>query len=326
MRLAGVVIVLWVVATIGFFALQAIPGDPSEALVGGPGSQASAEALEAARVEFGLDRPLPVQYVDYLARIARFDFGVSYSQRLPVTEVIGQSLAPTLTLALAAFVIAWVLAILGVIVGALGPGRRRLLSGAVSGIEMVTATLPGFWLASILIVIFSTGLGWLPPVSDGSLRGVILPALALAIPLAGYLGQVMRESAEDAITSPFALSARARGEGPLGLQLRHGLPHALLPGLTLSGWALGYLLSGAVAVELIFGRPGLGRSLLTAVTVRDVPLVLGVTLLSAVGYIVVTLLVDLLLAAIDPRLVTQRRPRTARLTGRTLEAVGEVER
>jgi len=151
------------------------------------------------------------------------------------------------------------------------------------------------------VLVFSTQLGWLPPVSTGTPLGIVLPVVTLAIPVAGFLGQVTRDSLLDASTAPFALTARARGESRSGLFRRHLLRHAALPGLALSGWAFGSLLSGAVVVESIFARPGLGRTLLQAVTLRDIPLVTGVALASALAYVVVVALGDLAERAVDPR-------------------------
>lgn len=297
-RLAGAVFVLWAVATVTFFAIRLIPGDPAQAYLGGPGSQASAEALDRVRVEYGLDQPLLVQYLAQLARLARGDLGVSASQRTPVAQVLGEQLGGTLVLAVLALVVAWLLA-LGLAVWSTRGGRVSTTIG--SGIELVAASLPQFWLATVLISLFSTWLGWLPPVSTGDAAGLVLPVLTLAIPVAGFLAQVMREPLLDARSAPFAVSATARGETRTGMLLRHGLRHAAVPAVNLSGWAFGYLISGAVVVETIFARPGLGRTLLQAVTVRDVPVVTGVVLCSAVAYVVVMLVADAAAELLDPR-------------------------
>ena len=298
-RIGGVVFVLWAVATVTFFAIRLIPGDPAQAILGGPGSQASKEALAQARTDYGLDLPLGIQYFRYLARLATGDLGTSYSLKTPVTTVIGQNLPPTLLLALCSLAVAVVLALLL----ALWSSRSGRVAGAVGSVlEIIASAIPHFWLAIALILLFSTGLGWLPPVSVPGPIGLVLPALTLAIPLAGFLGQVMREALLDALASPFVLAARARGEGEAGVFWRHALRHAALPAIGLAGWAFGSLISGAVVVETIFARPGLGRSLLSAVQDRDVPLVLGVVLVVAVGYMLVTTLTDLADRFVDPRL------------------------
>jgi peptide/nickel transport system permease protein len=317
-RLLGAILVLWAVATITFFVIRLIPGDPAAAVLGGPGSQASEAALDAVRAEYGFDLPLWQQYLLALGRMVTLDLGSSYALRQPVADVIAAQLPGTFLLALLALALAWVFALTLALFSTLGAGdagtggdpasarsTRRLgrAAAAVGGtIETIAAALPHFWLAAVLVVVFSTWLRVLPPVSTGDAAGLVLPVLTLAIPVAGFLAQVMRESLLDALSTPFSLSARARGETETGVRLRHALRHAALPGVNLSAWAFGYLVSGAVVVETIFARPGLGRSLLQAVTLRDVPLVTGIVLVSALAYIVVTLVADLVSVALDPRL------------------------
>lgn len=297
-RVLGALFVLWAVATLIFFAIRLVPGDPAEAILGGPGSQASQEALDLVRRQYGLDQPLLVQYLDQLGRLARGDLGTSYSLKQSVSSVLAAQVPPTLLLASLSLVAAWILAV-GVAWWSAGSGRvARAVS---SGLEVVASAVPHFLLGSVLIVVFATGLGLLPPVSTGTPIGLVLPVVTLAVPVAGFLGQVTRDSLLDAAAAPFALTATARGEGPSGLFWRHLLRHAALPGLALSGWAFGSLLSGAIVVESLFARPGLGRTLLDAVTLRDIPLVTGVALVSALAYVVVVALGDLAEKAVDPR-------------------------
>lgn len=294
----GALVVLWSVATIAFLMLQLIPGDPAEAALGGPGSQTSAAALEAARQEFGLDRPVIEQYFSYLARILSGDLGVSYAQRLPVTEVISAAFWPTARLALLALMIAWVLTFISLFIAS---GNSRAARTVVSGLDIIAAAFPNFWVASLLVLLFSSVLGWLPAVSNGTFSGLLLPALALALPIAGYLAQVCRTGADDAKTSAFVANAQARGETEIGLRMRHVLRHGLVPGLNLTAWSLGSLLGGAAVIEVIFARPGLGRTLVNATLSRDVPVVLGVVLCAAACFVIVSLITDLLIARVDPR-------------------------
>ncbi len=298
-RLAGAVFVLWMVATITFFAVRLIPGDPAEAILGGPGSQTSPEALAAVRAQYGLDQPILVQYLAQLGRLAGGDFGRSYALRQDVAPLLVGQLGGTLLLATLALVVAWVFALLLATWSTRDDPLARRLG---SGLEIVAAALPHFWLATALIVLFSVWLGVLPPISTPGPAGLVLPVLTLAIPLAGFLGQIMRESLLTALESPFVLSARARGEGERGVRWIHALRHASLPAISLSGWAFGSLISGAVVVETIFARPGLGRTMLNAVTVRDVPVVIGVVMIVAAGYILMTIATDLAQWIADPRL------------------------
>ena len=154
----------------------------------------------------------------------------------------------------------------------------------------------------MLLGVFAMGLGWFPVVGGTGLSGLILPAVTLAIPIAGFLSQVMRESLETALKQPFILSARARGAGEIRVRFGHALRHALLPGVTLTGWVVGALFSGAVVVEVVFARPGIGQVLLSAVRSRDTPVVLGVVVVIAAVYVIVNALVDILYPVIDPRL------------------------
>ncbi|MFF2390237.1 ABC transporter permease [Agromyces sp. NPDC058104] len=300
--LGGALFVLWAVATLTFFAIRLIPGDPAQAILGGPGSQASQEALDQVRSDYGLDQPLVVQYFAMLGRLLTGDLGTSYTLKVPVAELLGAQIGGTLLLAVCSLAAAWVLA-LGLSLWS--TGRGRIASALGQGIELVAAALPHFWLAAVLIAVFSTGLGWFPPVATGTPTGLVLPVTTLAIPLAGFLAQVMRESLIDAMRQPFVVSARARGESALGIRFRHTVRHAALPGISLSGWALGWLLSGAVVVETIFAMPGLGRTLLQAVTLRDIPVVTGVVLLVAVVYVLMTVLTDLVARVADPRLAQE---------------------
>lgn len=298
-RVVGGVFVLWAVATLIFFSLRMIPGDPAEAILGGPGSQASAEALAQVRLDYGLDQPLIVQYLAQLGRLLRGDLGTSYALRTDVATLILDQFWGTLLLTVLSLLLAWALA-LGLATWATRGGRIAGFVG--SSMEIVSAAVPHFWLASIFILFFSSYLHWLPPISTRGPLGLVLPVMTLAIPLAGFLGQVMREALMNALEAPFALSARARGETERGVRWFHAFRHAALPGISLSGWAFGSLLSGAVVVETVFARPGLGRTLLNAVTIRDIPVVTGVALVSALAFILVTIATDLVDRIADPRL------------------------
>lgn len=303
-RLAAAALVAWVVATVVFFALRTAGGDPSEAILGGPGSQTSPEAMARVREEYLLDEPLVVQYLVQLARTATFQLGDSYARRRPVSELIGDQIGGTLVLAAVALALAWLIALAVATIATLARGRRaRSAAGVLRGAEVVASVMPHFWLGAVLIAVFAGGLGWLPATSnDNSPAALLLPAITLAVPVAGFLGQVMRDSLDEAHLAPFATTSRTRGASEQWVLWRHSLRHAALPAIALSGWAFGSLLSGAVVVETLFGRPGLGRLLIEATHARDVPVVIGVVLVIALGYVVVMSVADLLERAVDPRL------------------------
>lgn len=297
-RLGGGLLVLWAVATLTFFALRLMPGDPVLAILGGTTGNPTPEAIEATRREYGLDKPLPVQYALYLGRLVQGDLGQSYSQHQPVTRVLAEQAGATLELTFAALVLAWLLVLLLTVVTA---GRGRLIGGLASLAETLSAALPHFWLGVVLLAVFAFGLRWFPPAGSDSLASLVLPAFSLAIPLAGFFAQVTRESLELTLDQPFILSARSRGLSDLAVRFRHALRHALLPGVSLSGWAIGALISGAVVCEVIFSRKGVGRQLYQAVQLQDLPLVIGITLVVAAAYVLANILVDLLYQWIDPR-------------------------
>ena len=303
-RLAAAALVAWVVATLVFFALRAAGGDPSEAILGGPGSQASEDAMKLVREEYALDEPLIVQYLLQLARVVTFNLGDSYSRRRPVAELIGEQLGGTLVLAVVSLALAWLLALAVASLAATSRGRRsRAVIALLRGGEVVASVMPHFWLGAVLIAIFAGGLGWLPATSPTNApAALLLPAITLAVPVAGFLGQVMRDSLDEAHRAPFATSSRTRGASEQWVLWRHSLRHAALPAIALSGWAFGSLLSGAVVVETLFGRPGLGRLLIDATHARDVPVVIGVVLVIALGYVVVMSVADILERVVDPRL------------------------
>lgn len=302
-RLLGGVLVLFASATVTFFALHLTPGDPVRAVLGGPTANPSPETIAATVREFGLDQPLYVQYALYMGRLAGGNLGVSFSQRQPVADVIAGQIGATLQLMAAAIVVAWLLALASV----LGTARRnRLLEALGSALETVAASLPQFWLALVLLAVFAFGLRWFPPQGNSGPLSLVLPTLALAIPLAGFLAQVTRESLELALDQPFILSARTRGLTDGAVRVKHALRHAMLPGISLSAWAVGSLIGNAVLVEVIFSRQGIGRVLYQAVTKQDMPLTIGITLLVTLVYILASTAADILFVLVDPRLKASR--------------------
>ncbi|GAB3584797.1 ABC transporter permease [Leifsonia lichenia] len=301
-KIVSAVIVLWGAATVAFFAQLALPGDRATAILNiraGQAQQRTPAELAQINEQYGLHRPVIVQYVDYLRGLVVGDFGSSYQQYRPVTAIIGEQLGATVTLSLTAIVFAWVLMIVWVTITA---GRGPRVGALGSTVDVVAAGLPAYWLGIILLLVFGLGLRWFPIIGGTGVNGLILPALTLAIPLAGFMAQSTRAEFERALEQPFVLSARMRGMGEWGIRLRHVLRHAVIPAITLSGWALGATLSGAVIVESIFSRPGIGSVLVGAVNNQDLPVVVGIVTLVAVVYVIANLLVDIVYTIIDPRL------------------------
>ncbi|CAH0198410.1 ABC transporter permease [Microbacterium sp. Bi128] len=293
---ASVVLVLWGAATLAFLAFRIIPGDAVDVLLG-PQAQVSEAVKDGIRAELGFDRPVLEQYAAFLARLARGDLGESYQLRLPVTEVIGRQLGSTLQLTGLALVIAIVLALVSVLLV-----RGRTARAVAGGVELVVLSSPVFWTGLLLLSVFSFQLGWFPVSGARDPAAVVLPAITLALPVAALLSQVLRDGVETAEREPFLLTVRARGASPLRESTHHTLRHASVGGVTLAAYLVGSLLGGAVLVETVFARPGIGRVTLTAITDRDLPVVTGVILLSALVFVVVNTIADLVVPLLDPRL------------------------
>jgi peptide/nickel transport system permease protein len=294
-RLAAGLLVLWVSVTLTFLALQVVPGDPVK-IIAGPGAVLTPDAVAALRRQFGLDQTAPERYLHYLIGLAHGSLGISYESQQPVTGLILSQLGSSAALTLAALAVAWVVAIAVILLTA---ARPPLLEGIGRAFEVLTAALPDFWVGLLLVTVFAFTLHWFPAIGHG-LRGLVLPALALGLPLAGFLGQITRQSFEDAMSKPFALSVRARGASETRLRLRHALRHALLPGIALSNWAIGWLIGGSVAMEQIFARRGLGTLILTAVQRRDFPVIMGSVVLIALIYVIANIVTDVLTFWVDP--------------------------
>ncbi|GAA1522193.1 ABC transporter permease [Sphaerisporangium rubeum] len=297
-RVAGGILVVWAAATCAFLVLQLIPGDPVNSIIGS-NALVSPEQRAEIRHQYGLDLPFAAQYLAYLGRLATGRLGDSYQLQQPVSEVIAGQLGPTAQLALAATVLALVLSVAVTVATSGRAAWPRRVSGVV---ELLVVSTPSFWLGIMLLTVFSFRLGWLPVSDSGDARSLILPAFTLALPIAAVLSQVMREGLLGALEQPFVLTARARGLPERTVRSRHALRHAALPALTLAGWFTGTLLGGAVVVENVFARSGVGRITLQAVADRDLPVVQGVVALSAVVFVAVSALVEVLYAVVDPRL------------------------
>lgn len=297
-RLLASIGVLWGAATLTFVSLNVTGGDTALAILGGENALPTPEVLARVRSEYGLDQPLSVQYFQYIGRLAQGDLGESYRLHIPVSRAIGQQLGATIQLS----VWAALLAVSQAIVLAITTAKRARWVGTLSsGSELVLLSMPTFVLGILLLLVFSFQLQLLPPAGTQGWQSLVLPTITLALPVGASLTQVLRQELEDILEQPFIVMARARGLSETGVRLGHALRHALIPLVTLSGFIFATLLGGAVITETLFARQGVGRLMIEAATNKDVPLVLGITLLAAVIYVLVNLVVDLLNALIDPR-------------------------
>lgn len=299
---ASVVLVLWGAATLAFAAFRVIPGDPVSVMLG-PQAQVSEAVKAGIRSDLGLDRPVLQQYAAFLGRLVQGDLGESYQLRQPVVEVIGRQLGPTVQLSALALAIAVALALASAMLV-----RGRTGRAVASGIELVVLSSPVFWTGLVLLSVFSFQLGWFPVSGARDAAAIVLPAVTLALPVAALLSQVLRDGVESAEREPFLTTVRARGATPLREGIHHTLRHASVGGVTLAAYLVGSLLGGAVLVETVFARPGIGRVTLTAITDRDLPVITGVILLSALVFVVVNTLVDLVVPVLDPRLRSAGAP------------------
>jgi peptide/nickel transport system permease protein len=301
-RVMGALAVLLGAATAAFIAQLNLPGDRATSILNirmGQAIERTPQELAPVIEEFGLDRSPFEEYLGYVGGLLRGDLGTSYQQFRPVSDMIGEQLRATAMLTITALVFAWLIMVVWVTLTA---GRRRAVRSAAEAVETVAAGLPGYWLGIILLTVFAQQLGWFPVLGGEGLHGLVLPGLTLAIPLAGFMGQATRAAFERSLQQPFVLTARTRGMPDLAVRLRHVLRHAILPPITLSGWAFGAIISGAVAVEAVFTRRGIGSVLVTAVDSKDLPVVTGIVMMVALFYVMANLVVDILYRVVDPRI------------------------
>jgi ABC-type dipeptide/oligopeptide/nickel transport system permease component len=297
-RLLALVPVLFGI-TLLVFLLNALGlGDPARAAMG---QRADPEALARMRQAYALDRPLPVQYAAWMARLAHGDLGTSWREERPVAEVLAERLPATVRLAVAATVVSIVLGLTAGALAAVRPGSildHALMAGAVLGIST-----PVFWLGMMLSLVFAVTLGWLPVsgYGDGDLAHLLLPALTLGALHTGTVARMTRSSLLEVVRQDYVQSARAKGLPEWRVILKHALRNALIPVVTVIGIGLADLLVGAPLTETVFAWPGLGRLLVAAVGQRDLPVVMGSVLVFALVYVGGNLIVDLAYLVIDPR-------------------------
>ena len=282
------------------FGLVHLSGDPVLLMVS---SDAPADVIATTRHELGFDRPLHAQFIDYVARAARGDLGVSLRSSLPMAALIRDRLPATVELTVAALLIAVAIAIPAGIVSAVKRGSaldRLAMVGAVAG-----QAVPIFWLALLLIAFFGVYLRWFPVFGRGSLAHLVLPAVSLSTVILGRLARLVRSSMLEVLGQDYVRTARAKGVGEVRVLAGHALKNAAIPIVTLLGLQFAQLLGGAVVTETIFAWPGIGRLVVEAIFNRDFPVVQGVVLVVSLIFVAVNLLVDLAYAALDPRIRTE---------------------
>lgn len=281
-----------------FLMMHLIPGDPALAMLRGQPTVTPAD-IDRVRHQLGLDDPLPVQYFKYLGRVLQGDFGESVHSHRPVLEMIGEQAWPTVQLALAAMILA---VTIGVVLGTISALRQNTWVDTVSMIvALFGVSMPNFWLGLLLIYIFSLRLGWFPITGEGWQR-LVLPAVALGLDFSAITARLVRASLLEVLRQDYILTARAKGLHDRVVVTRHALRNAMIAVVTIIGLQFGFLLSGAVVVETVFARQGIGRLAITAILSKDFPLVQGIVLVAAVTYVAINLLVDLSYSFLDPRI------------------------
>lgn len=299
-RLRRLVISIWVLVTASFAMIHLIPGDPVRAALG---ITASPELVERRRAALGLDQPLPVQYVDYLRNVLTGNFGTSTRSGVPVAEIIGDRLPPTLTLAAFAFSVIMLLALpLGVVTAILTSfGRRRAGELAFTGVAGILAAIPEFLLAVGLVFLFSVTIPVFPVAGRTGPESYVLPVIALAVAPTAALARIVRVEALRVLDADYVRTARAKRLRPRLVYLRHALPNMLTASLTIGGLLLSGLIAGTVLVENIFAWPGLGSTIVGSIAGQDYPLVQGIVLVYGLAVLLVNLVVDVVLGVLDPR-------------------------
>ena len=295
-RLALVVPVMLGVSLVTFLMSHLVPGDPVAVMLG---TNATAENRAAIREQLGLDDPLYVQYWRFVSHAVRGDLGTSIRSRQPVLTEIRNRVSSTLQLTLSAMALAIVVG-LGLGIAAAGT-KNRFAEAGIMSFALAGISVPTFWSGILLILLFGLKLRWLPIAGSGP-KALILPSITLAAPAAAVIARMTRSTMLEVLNQDFIRTARAKGVRERVVVVRHALRNALIPVMTIIGLQFGGLLTGAVIVESVFSRPGLGRYAITAISSRDFPEIQGIVLLAAVVYVFVNLAVDLLYAVLDPRI------------------------
>jgi len=300
-RIALAIPTIFLTSVVVFLMLYLIPGDPASIYVGE--NQATPQRIAAIRHALGFDRPLYVQYGSFLWKALHGNLGRSVQTNLPVTQEILDRLPNTFILAVAAMVLA---VLFGVGLGLISGLRQNTWIDTLAMLVALTGiSVPVFWLGILLIMLFAVRLQWFPATSEPGFRGLVLPAVSLALLSTGTLARLVRSSVIEVLQQEFLQTARAKGLRERTVVLRHALANALIPVVTVIGLQFGDLLSGAVVTETVFARPGLGALVVNSIQNKDFPVVQGTILVLATTYVVVNLLVDLSYAVIDPRIRLQ---------------------
>lgn len=300
-RLLSGLLVLWMVSMLAFLIIHLAPGDPARMLLSASGLDAPpAEAVAEKRRELGLDRPLLSQYVSWIGAVVQGDFGVSYRSGKPVWSMYRERLPATLLMAGLALTVSLSIAIPLGLISAIK--RHSLLDYTAQFLAVIGAAIPSFWIALVLILVFAAKLRWLPALGSATFKGMMLPAIVLALPNIALTSRLVRATTLDVLDQQYIVTARAKGRSEYGLLFGHALPNIAASLITPISLELAFLLTGTVIIETVFAYPGVGRMAVEAALVGDMP-VLGLAVLIAGGiYVIANWCADIGMAALDPRL------------------------
>lgn len=296
-RVLASIPVLLLVVTGVFLTFQVIPGDPARSFLG---PEATPETVEVLRRELGLDKPVPVQYLNYLRRLVRGDLGKSISTRRLVSEELGYPFVNTIKLSVASIILATAI---GVLLGTIAAVKQGTMwDHLASVVALLGISIPVFWLGLLMMYFFSVQLHVLPSAGNDSWRHYFMPTISLATFSLAFIARMTRSSLLEVIRQDYVRTARAKGLPEWLVVIYHALRNALLPVVIVVGLRFGYMLGGAVVTEQVFAWPGLGRLLVGAVGQRDIPLIQGILLLFAASFVFVNLTIDLLYGFLDPQI------------------------
>ncbi|HWK80309.1 MAG TPA: nickel ABC transporter permease [Thermomicrobiales bacterium] len=298
-RLIFAIPVLIGVSIAVFLMMHLIPGDPALALLRGQPT-VTQEDIDRVRAQMGLDKPLPVQYLTYMGNVLHGDLGESVKAHRPVATMIGEQVIPTLQLTIAAMVVAITIGFVLGTISAIWQGTW--IDSLATVVSLFGVSMPSFWLGLLLIYVFSLRLGWFPVTGSGGWKLLVLPAIALGADFAAIVARLVRASLIEVLRQEYILTARAKGLRETTVIFRHALRNALMSVITIIGLQIGTLLGGAVVIETVFARQGIGNLAITGILSKDFPLVQGIVLLGAIVYVVINLLVDVSYAFLDPRI------------------------
>lgn len=296
-RLAAAVPVVIGITVLAFLLIHLVPGDPAKVILFG--TDATPAQLASLRRQLGLEQPLWRQYADFVGQLLHGNLGTSYLTQNSVAHEILSRTPSTLQLTFAAMVVAIVI---GVPLGMLGGAfPNSLADRAARAFSFLGVAVPYFFLALLMVMLFSVQLHWLPAIDNGSPSGLILPAVSLGWGYAAILTRLIRGRLIEEYRSEYVKSARARGCTEWRVLLRHAMRNSSIPAITTLGLQFGNILTGAAITEVIFGRPGLGSFLATAISNKNIPVVQGAVVVIGIGYVLINLIVDLIVGAVDPR-------------------------